>query len=250
MIEDNKLNNNISNVLQQLGNWLVVQQRLGIKSISSQQNIKKFMDIELVSGSKDQPSKPNSLMALRAQIESCDKCILCKKRTKTVFGEGPDNACLMLVGEAPGREEDLSGRPFIGISGQLLTRMLRAVGLNRSDVFITSIVKCRPPNNRTPRQEEIKACYPFLMTQIRYIRPNIILALGQSAAHCLLNTTEPLKKLRQTEHSMDGIKIFVTYHPAFLLRLSGKKQIEFKRKAWEDLQLMKKAYDQLCQNDQ
>ncbi len=146
----------------------------------------------------------------------------------------------MLIGEAPGREEDLEGRPFVGRAGKLLDQMLKAINIRRADVYITNVVKCRPPGNRNPEPEEIEACLPYLRKQIKVISPKIICTLGLIAAQTVLGTTEPLSRLRGRVHQLDHLKVVVTYHPAFLLRFPANKRLAF-----EDLKLLKKIYDEV-----
>ena len=171
---------------------------------------------------------------LQARVESCTRCDLHSGRTRTVFGEGNRTADWLLIGEAPGREEDLQGEPFVGRAGQLLNAMLQAIGLRREQVYIANILKCRPPNNRDPRPEEVVCCEPYLIRQIDLIQPRLILALGRIAAQNLLKTETPIGKLRGRVHQFrdTGIPLIATYHPAYLLRSPAEK-----RKAWEDLQL-------------
>jgi DNA polymerase len=171
---------------------------------------------------------------LEQAVASCTKCELHATRTRTVFGVGDKNADLLIIGEAPGRDEDLQGEPFVGRAGQLLNAMLAAIGLDREQVYITNILKCRPPDNRDPRPEEAAACNPWLQQQIELIRPSVILALGRIAAHNLLSTEQNLGALRGKQHSYAGIPLLVSYHPAYLLR----KPVE-KRKSWQDLKRVK-----------
>ncbi|MGR9046780.1 MAG: uracil-DNA glycosylase [Gammaproteobacteria bacterium] len=169
---------------------------------------------------------------LKAEVAVCRKCGLCEGRTQAVFGTGDERADWMIIGEAPGKSEDERGEPFVGRAGQLLTEMLRAIGLSREKVFITNIVKCRPPNNRDPRPDEVEACFGYLERQIAWIKPKIILAVGRIAAQSLLKTDQPLSKLRGSVHHLDDTPVVVIYHPAYLLR-----SLLEKRKAWDDLQL-------------
>jgi len=171
--------------------------------------------------------------ALRAEVAQCAACDLHKTRTQTVFGVGDRHARWMIIGEAPGAEEDRKGEPFVGRAGQLLNAMLLAVGLRREEVFIANILKSRPPNNRDPRSEEVAACAPFLKRQVELIAPKVILALGRVAAQNLLDTDTRLGAMRGKvyKYSSAGIPVVVTYHPAYLLRTPRDK-----RKAWEDLQ--------------
>ena len=167
---------------------------------------------------------------LEQAVTLCRKCQLHQSRTQTVFGVGNKDASLLVIGEAPGRDEDLQGEPFVGRAGQLLNAMLAAIGLQRQQVYIANILKCRPPNNRDPRPEEADACSPWLNQQIALIRPDVILALGRVAAHNLLKTDQSLAELRGRLHAYDGVPLVVSYHPAYLLR-----QPIAKRKSWQDL---------------
>jgi DNA polymerase len=172
--------------------------------------------------------------ALAAAVSGCTLCDLHTGRTHTVFGVGNRQADWLVIGEAPGKDEDQQGEPFVGRAGQLLNAMLLAVGLQREQAYIANILKCRPPNNRDPRPEEVVCCEPYLARQIALIRPAIILAVGRIAAQNLLKTDTPIGKLRGTVHTYadTGIPVVATYHPAYLLRSPLDK-----RKAWKDLQL-------------
>ena len=171
--------------------------------------------------------------ALEAAVLECRRCGLCGTRTQAVFGVGDRQARLMVVGEAPGAEEDRQGEPFVGRAGQLLNSMLRAAGFARSQVYIANILKCRPPNNRDPRPEEVEHCLPYLSRQLELIDPALILCVGRIAAQNLLGTDVTIGRLRGTVHRLStGRPVVVTYHPAYLLRSPGEK-----RKAWDDLKL-------------
>jgi uracil-DNA glycosylase family 4 len=174
------------------------------------------------------------------QIKDCKKCHLHKTRTNFVFGVGSQNAKVMFIGEAPGREEDLQGEPFVGKAGQLLDKILAAINFTRDEVYIANILKCRPPENRDPLPDEIELCEPYLLEQIRIIKPKIICALGRISAQALLKTKQTLGQLRGKFHDYDGIKFLVTYHPAALLRYP-----QYKRPTWEDVKLLRKEYDDL-----
>jgi DNA polymerase len=169
---------------------------------------------------------------LRERVAVCTRCSLSATRTQTVFGVGNRRAQWLVVGEAPGAEEDRSGEPFVGRAGQLLNSMLRAIGLAREQVFIANVLKCRPPHNRDPLPGEVLECLPFLERQISLLNPKILLVVGRIAAQTLLRTEAPLGRLRQQEHSFGAARVplVVTYHPAYLLRTPGDK-----RKAWQDL---------------
>lgn len=170
-------------------------------------------------------------------IHACSACELAQNCTQKVPGVGNQNADLMIIGEGPGRDEDIQGEPFVGRSGQLLDRMLAAIGIGRDQVFITNIVKCRPPNNRDPKQEEAKQCQAFLQAQIEQIKPRVILSAGRVSAQQLLETSQPVGKLIENMHSLPGseVPVKVTYHPAYLLRTPSAKSI-----AWQDLKLLHK----------
>lgn len=168
---------------------------------------------------------------LKAAVSGCTKCGLHSTRTKTVFGVGDENADWMLIGEAPGAEEDRQGDPFVGQAGKLLDNMLAALGLSRrKNVYIANVLKCRPPGNRNPTPEEVAQCSPHLLAQIELIKPRLILAMGRFAAQTLLKTDASISSLRGRVHSYAGVPLIVTYHPAYLLRT-----LEDKAKAWEDL---------------
>ena len=167
---------------------------------------------------------------LRSSVASCVRCELAKSRTQTVFGVGHPDADWMIIGEAPGAEEDRRGEPFVGRAGKLLDEMLRAVGQAREQVFIANILKCRPPKNRDPKTDEAAACRSHLERQIALVNPRIILAVGRVAAQNLLGSDAPVGRLRGRLHDLDGIPLVVTYHPAYLLRSPSQK-----KKSWDDL---------------
>lgn len=171
-----------------------------------------------------------SLQDVASEVEGCKACGLHRFRTKVVVGEGQPKAELVFVGEGPGEEEDLQGRPFVGPAGKLLDRIISAMGFRRQEVFIGNVVKCRPPGNRTPRPEEVEACSPFLFRQLRAISPRVICALGAVAAQTLLSTSEPIGKLRGRFHNWEGIAVMPTFHPSYLLR-----NPERKREVWDDM---------------
>ncbi len=180
---------------------------------------------------------PLTLEAIREEMGDCRRCKLWKGRRNLVFGEGNPNASLMFVGEGPGADEDAQGRPFVGRAGQLLTKIIEAIEMKRSDVYIANIVKSRPPNNRVPEPDEVVACLPFLKKQITAIRPQIIVTLGASATNNLLSASFPITKVRGEFREMGGILIMPTFHPSYLLRNPAAK-----REVWED---MKKVRDRL-----
>jgi uracil-DNA glycosylase family 4 len=181
--------------------------------------------------------------ALRTQVRECTQCPLHLTRTQGVLGVGPKRADWLVIGEAPGAEEDRRGEPFVGAAGQLLDAMLRAIGLDRTtNVYIANVLKSRPPGNRDPKPEEVAACLPYLQRQIELLRPKIMLAVGRIAAQNLLGTDAPLGRLRGQLHRFGDTPLVVTYHPAYLLRTPADK-----RKAWEDLKFARTVYQQLTQ---
>lgn len=174
------------------------------------------------------------LKDLYAQCQNCKKCNLSSTRNNVVFGEGNLKSKIMFIGEGPGRDEDLQGRPFVGKAGQLLNKMLEAIGLKREDVYIANIVKCRPPNNRVPLQNEIDACIPYLRNQVAIIAPKIIVCLGATAAKSIIDKDFKITIMRGQWFYRKGVKMIATYHPAALLRDPEKK-----RPAWEDFKAIK-----------
>jgi DNA polymerase len=189
------------------------------------------------------PGPVEALHRQEQELQGCPRCKLSQGRTTIVFGSGNPRAELVCIGEAPGADEDVQGKPFVGRAGQLLTKMLQAVGLDRDrDCYIANIIKCRPPQNRSPESEEIAACEPFLRAQLATIQPKVILALGSFAAQTLLRTKEPIGKLRGRIFPYHSMLLIPTFHPAFLLRNPGQ---EYRRQAWEDLKLARREYDRL-----
>jgi len=180
----------------------------------------------------------NVLNEIKKQVEQCRKCSLHRTVNKKVFGGGSEKAKLLLIGEAPGREEDLTGEPFVGKAGNLLNKILGAIGFSRDEVYVCNILKCRPPENRDPKPEEVEKCFKFLEMQIAAINPGIILALGRVAANTILKKDTTLGNLRKEIHEFNGIPVFVTYHPAALLRDNGKKY-----SVWDDVKKLRKKYD-------
>jgi DNA polymerase len=192
------------------------------------------------------PSGPLAHLAtlddVAAHVASCRGCSLYQTAKNHVPGEGNPTAGFVCVGEAPGQTEDEQGRPFVGRAGELLTKILEAIAFKREDVFICNVLKHRPPGNRNPAPDEIKACSPYLMRQLELLRPRVILALGTFAAQTLLQTTTPIGKLRGQVHRFHGIPLIVTYHPAALLRNPA-----WKRPTWEDVQLARRIFDSAAQ---
>ncbi|HWP37484.1 MAG TPA: uracil-DNA glycosylase [Gemmatimonadales bacterium] len=184
------------------------------------------------------PVRGATLEKIASLVRECRKCALCEGRRNAVPGEGPPEARLVVVGEGPGATEDETGRPFVGRAGELLTEILAAIELPRERVFICNIVKCRPPNNRRPQQDEIDACVPYLYAQLAHIRPAVIVAMGGTAAETLLNTKQSLASLRNRVHSFRGTPLIVTYHPAALLR-----NPHWKKPTWDDVRIARQLLD-------
>jgi DNA polymerase len=181
-------------------------------------------------------SSADALVAVRTEIGDCTRCKLhTQGRRQIVFGVGNPDADLMFVGEAPGADEDVQGIPFVGRAGQLLTKIIEAIGLQRSDVYIANVIKCRPPGNRNPEQDEVETCEPFLFQQIDIIKPKVVVALGTFAARALLRTLDPISRLRGRVYDYRGAKLIPTFHPAYLLRNPSSK-----REVWEDMKLVRR----------
>ena len=198
-----------------------------------------YVDVDLLIPAKHD----NSLATLDEfyyKIKDCQKCSLANSRTNFVFGCGNPNAKLMCIGEAPGYEEDKQGEPFVGPAGELLNKILDAIGFRREEVYIANVIKCRPPNNRDPEVNEIVSCFGYLQKQIELIKPALILALGKIAAQSLLGTDNSLAKLRTSANNFSGIPVVVTYHPAALLRNQ-----QWKHAAWEDVKKLRRMYDKI-----
>jgi uracil-DNA glycosylase len=184
------------------------------------------------------PDVQNGLSLLEKALQGCEKCKLHSGRKTIVFGSGYSMARLMFVGEGPGEQEDAEGLPFVGPAGQLWTKMIEAMGITRNDVYIANVVKCRPPMNRNPEADEIQACSPFLFSQIEFVNPEVIVALGGVAAKSLLQTEERITNLRGRVHNFHGRKLIATYHPSYLLRNPAEKKA-----AWADLQFVMRELD-------
>lgn len=196
------------------------------------------LPLEALPGTPEE--KRRALDELRQRVEKCPTCPLHATRTNVVFGEGDADAQLVFVGEAPGADEDATGRPFVGKAGELLTNMIQAMGLKRTQVYIANILKCRPPNNRTPNPQEVLCCWGFLLQQLQIIRPQVIVTLGNPATHTLLRTTEGITKIRgqwrklpDLAPGLEGIDVMPTFHPAYVAR---NYTVETRKKVWDDLQ--------------
>jgi uracil-DNA glycosylase family 4 len=207
-----------------------------------------FIKTGFSSGSRqagDRLTKEELMANLVDEVLSCTRCILSERRRNAVPGEGNIDADIVFIGEGPGEMEDIKGRPFVGKAGQLLTKMLAAINLRREEVYITNIVKCRPPDNRTPFPEEVRSCMPYLQRQISYIDPSIICCLGSPAINTILGSQSGISKLRGTLHRYRGpngeIPVIATYHPAAVLRFPEK----YKRPVWNDLKLLRDYYSDI-----
>ncbi len=183
------------------------------------------------------PAVAGTLETMAREVAACTACGLHKTRTQTVFADGNPASGLMFVGEAPGADEDEQGKPFVGRAGQLLTKMIEAIGFRREDVYIANVLKCRPPKNRDPLPEEVAVCEGYLKRQIAAVKPVIICALGTHAAHTLLRVDTPISRMRGRIYDYDGVPLLPIYHPSFLLRSPGNK-----KEAWEDLQKLRDEY--------
>lgn len=186
-------------------------------------------------------NRSKALEAYKDKIRGCMKCGLGKTRQNFVFGEGDPDAKLVFIGEAPGADEDEQGKPFVGRSGQLLTKIIESIGFKREEVFILNIIKCRPPNNRQPEPEEIEKCIPYLYEQIKLLKPKIICTLGNPSTQTLLNTKEGITKLRGRALDWNGIEVVATFHPSACLRNPA-----YKVDVWKDVKFLRKEYDRLC----
>jgi uracil-DNA glycosylase family 4 len=214
------MNGGIHEIIADLKSYLEYLKGMGIETLpASGEKEEKMIQRESL-----------TLGKIRKELGDCKRCKLHRTRRTIVFGEGNEKAKLMFVGEGPGYDEDVQGRPFVGKAGQLLTKIIQSIHLEREEVYIANIIKCRPPQNRNPEPDEIKSCFPFLMKQIQVLQPKIICALGTFAAQTLLKTDAKITSLRGKTFGLEGIKVLPTYHPAFLLRNPDKK-----REVWEDM---------------
>lgn len=214
------MDENINELLSDLKIYLEYLKGMGIVSLPVSENI----------SGKTARSEILTLEEVRKELGDCKRCKLHRTRRTIVFGEGNEKATLMFIGEGPGYDEDVQGKPFVGRAGQLLTKIIESINRSRDEVYIANIIKCRPPQNRNPEPDEIQSCHPFLMKQIRAIQPKIICALGTFSAQTLLQTDTKITALRGKLYDLEGIKVIPTYHPAFLLR-----NPERKREVWEDM---------------
>lgn len=221
------------------GDELFIPKKKKISSIIKEPEV-LFEEPQLFETEKEDWEKASSLDQLEKLISDCTKCRLHQGRNKFVFGTGNPNADVLVIGEGPGAEEDKQGLPFVGRAGQLLTDMLKAIKFSREEVYIGNVVKCRPPENRTPMQDEMDTCMPYLKKQCELIKPKLILCLGLTAAKGLLKKRESLGELRKSIFEYEGAKVIVTYHPAALLR-----NPHWKKDCWEDLKKFRRMYDTL-----
>jgi DNA polymerase len=214
------MDENMNEIISDLKSYLEYLKGMGIVSLPVLENISE----------KAIRAERLTLIDVRKELGDCKRCKLHRTRKTIVFGEGHEKATLMFIGEGPGYDEDVQGKPFVGRAGQLLTKIIESINLSREEVYIANIIKCRPPQNRNPEPDEIQSCNPFLMKQINAIQPKIICALGAFSAQTLLKTDAKITALRGKLYDLGGIKVIPTYHPAFLLRNPEKK-----REVWEDM---------------
>ncbi|MCZ6670144.1 MAG: uracil-DNA glycosylase [Acidobacteria bacterium] len=210
-------------IAARIGEHLAFLQEMGIREIR----------VPKGKAARQGPGKIEGLEEIRIDLGDCTRCPLHQGRKQIVFGEGNSSADLVFVGEGPGRDEDLQGRPFVGRAGQLLDRILQAMGLRREEVYIANMVKCRPPGNRVPQKTEIDTCVPFLMRQLQAIRPRIVCTMGSVASQTLLEIQTPISRIRGKFHERHGLLILPTFHPAYLLRNPEKK-----REVWIDMKVI------------
>jgi uracil-DNA glycosylase len=227
----------VEEIISDLRSYLEYLKGIGIEALPVSEN----KSVEAYPDSSPGPATATTLEEVRKELGDCRRCKLHRTRRTLVFGEGNERAKLMLIGEGPGYDEDIQGRPFVGKAGQLLTKIIQAIHLRREEVYITNIIKCRPPQNRNPEPDEIQSCHPFLLKQIEAIQPKIICALGAFAAQTLLKTDAKITTLRGRLYDLEGIKVIPTYHPAYLLRNPDRK-----REVWED---MKQISEWMNEND-
>ncbi|MGQ9800671.1 MAG: uracil-DNA glycosylase [Candidatus Saccharicenans sp.] len=228
--------------LEELKTQLEFYRDLGVDFLVSRRKLKETgpearaeapLPLSFSSGGGQATADQGEWERLIKKIMACQACPLFKGRKQAVPGEGNRRAQLMFIGEAPGRDEDLQGKPFVGRAGQLLTRIIQAMGFSREEVYIANVIKCRPPENRTPKPDEIKACSPFLLRQIELIQPRVIVSLGKVATDFLLQSPKSMSELRGHFGQFQGIPVMPTFHPSYLVRNEGNKEI--KKMVWEDM---------------
>jgi len=237
MKHDKRASADLLEVIEKAKLFLEQEKKRGQKLVAMSHETWSAFDTE--EGKNARPAAPKkgaaSLEEVRSLVDGCTKCQLSQTRTNIVFGDGNPNARLVFVGEAPGADEDAQGLPFVGRAGQLLTRIIEAIKIKRSDVYICNILKCRPPGNRAPTTIETECCLPYLKKQLEVIQPKIICALGNSAAHTLLQTKTPMGRMRGRFHEFGEAMLMPTYHPAALLRNPA-----YKKDVWEDVQMIQR----------
>ena len=224
----------------------IIQNRKNLPKKKTVTDKKAVVEVDIFGNEtvvKEEWEFAETLDELQEKIKDCKKCDLWKTRTNFVFGVGNPKADIVVIGEAPGADEDLQGEPFVGRAGKLLNKILEATGFSREEVFICNILKSRPPGNRNPAPEEVEVCKPYLDKQLKIINPKLVLLLGKVAAESLLKLKDPLGKIRGKIHDYKGWKVMVTFHPAALLRNPN-----WKRPAWEDMQQFKAVYDEMILN--
>jgi len=230
------VNDELKKIVETLKAYVDLEEKSGSEFLTYPKDRKKI----LINNDKIRKSKKETLEALKSEILKSKCCELCRTRTNLVFGTGKTDAKLVFVGEAPGEEEDLQGLPFVGRAGELLTKIIESIGLKRGDVYISNVLKCRPPNNRNPHPTEILACEGYLVRQLEIIKPKIICALGKFAAQTLLRSETPITQLRGKFYDYHGIKVIPTFHPAYLLRNPQDKHF-----VWEDMKKIKRELEKL-----
>ncbi len=218
----------------ELSEWLAYLRDLGVEGLRVRPDLPRATPPTAASSAADR------LRAIREEIGECTRCKLHRGRRNIVFGVGDPGAKLMFVGEGPGADEDARGEPFVGRAGQKLDEMIRAMGMERREVYIANVVKCRPPRNRDPQPDEVGTCAPFLFAQIEAIRPRVIVTLGAPASRLLLDSRDGINRLRGRWHAFRGIPVMPTYHPAYLLRAYTR---ENRQKVWDDLQAARERLD-------
>jgi len=224
MEDTGELEHEFQHILYSLQEYLLYQKEQGIEGLPTQSRISNLSKAQLLEG-------------IRKELSDCKRCKLYPHRKNIVFGMGSPEARLVFVGEGPGGDEDIQGKPFVGRAGQLLTKIINSINLTREEVYIANIIKCRPPKNRNPEPDEIRACVPFLLKQLDAIQPKIICALGAFAAQTLLETDEKISRLRGRFITYRNTRLIATFHPAFLLRNPQRK-----RDVWEDMKTIRKEY--------
>jgi len=236
---------NGNNPLEQVRGWLTFLNDVGCPGLPEVRATPVILATERMEPIQTETMKTETLETVRQDLGDCRRCALAEGRTNLVFGVGSPTADLMFVGEAPGRDEDRQGEPFVGRAGQLLTKIIEAIGLTRDEVYIANILKCRPPNNRDPLPVEVACCSPFLFRQIEVIKPKVVVALGAYAARTLLDTEMAISKLRGRFHDYRGTRLMPTYHPSYLLR-----NPQAKRPVWEDMKLVRDLLDEGAGSDE